>query len=136
MGLNLISFLYIFSHNLIDIWNRTKKHNRMAGNLWSLKNMIMEETLQKSICAPRKIVISVILTSTEITKNACKCNVMTWCNPLSSIWMESPLSSLLSLSLPKPRPIKVWPHMHRVGEISLPQNVSLISPHSEICSKW
>ena len=34
-------------YNLIDICNRTKKHYRKAGNLWSLKNMIKEETLHE-----------------------------------------------------------------------------------------
>ena len=33
--------------NLIDTWNKTKKQYRMAGNLWSLKNMIKEETLNE-----------------------------------------------------------------------------------------
>ena len=33
--------------NLIDTWNKTKKQYRMAGNLWSLKKMIKEETLNE-----------------------------------------------------------------------------------------
>ena len=35
-------------YNLIDTWNKTKKQYRMAGgNIWSLKNMIKEESLNE-----------------------------------------------------------------------------------------
>ena len=34
-------------YNLIDTWNKTKKHHRMAGNLWILKKTIKEEALNE-----------------------------------------------------------------------------------------
>ena len=41
--------------NLIDTWNKTKKQYRMAGNLWSLKNMIKEEVLNEiKTCTEKK----------------------------------------------------------------------------------
>ena len=42
-------------YNLIDTWNKTKKHYRMSGNLWSLIIMIKEEALNEiKLCTEKK----------------------------------------------------------------------------------